>query len=335
MVVEDRHPVDELLRAYTGDSQPDASDLAYVEERLLSAIEQEKQGTRRGRPKRWHGRRMVVAWAAALVAVTVGVAVFLQSARITPAAAALEEIAQIAEAVDPLTVSDTEFIYTRAEAQALSIVPRDGLGPVPYDKDLLVYLLVRTRETWFGSEDTVQIRTTIHEARFFTEADEAVYQAAGLAQEDRLGQTENITVTLPVAEEWPTDLEELDRTIRERMVTNRGLPETVEYLEVALTIIRDLITPAELRASTLRLIGELNGLQVHEVPQGADPMFYIDYTDEGVETRFSFAIDRQGHLRFEQKLNLTADSRFGIPANTATHQAEYTRPEVTDTLERP
>lgn len=45
-------------------------------------------------------------------------------------------------------------------------------------------------------------------------------------------------------------------------------------------------------------------------------MFFIEYTDREVETRLTFTVDNHGYLRYQQTLNLTADTQFGIPANT-------------------
>lgn len=67
--------------------------------------------------------------------------------RTTPAAAAIEEIALIAEATAPLTVSDTLFVYFPSEVQSLGVIPGEGLGDVPYAVAHLVYLASSTRET--------------------------------------------------------------------------------------------------------------------------------------------------------------------------------------------
>jgi hypothetical protein len=119
------------------------------------------------------------------------------------------------------------------------------------------------------------------------------------------------------------------------MTTSRGLPDTVEYLELALTIIREGIIPPELRAATLRLIGGLDGLNIDSRTEDSHTTFFIEYTDHSVETRYSFALDQHGYLRHEQRLNLTADPQFGIPANTIIHQADYTQPSLTDSLSTP
>jgi len=328
---EDRYPVDDLLRALTGDPPIESADIAYIESRVDVAIGEEKKVRQRRRP-----RTRVLMWAAAVAAVIVGTSVILQTARVSPAAATLEEIARAAEATDPLTITDADFLYTRSETQARSEVPKAGLGDVPYERDSLVYLLSSTRETWFGSDDTVQIRTTVHDASFLTDEDEVAYYAAGLDQQDNLGRTDTLTVLDPGGDEWPTVPALLDQTIRERMAQERGLPETVEYLSVALNIIREAYISPELRAAALRLIADLDGLK-HEPTDPATDLaaFHVEYTDQGILTRFTFHIDRQGYLRFEERLNLEADTRLGVPAHTPTFRAEYTRPTIAGSLQTP
>jgi hypothetical protein len=330
-VSEDRHSVDDLLRVLSGQPQVDPADLAYIESRVDAAIEEEKS-IRQGRGP----RTRILAWAAAVMVVIVGTSVVLQTARVSPAAAALEAIARAAETANPLTITDADFLYTRSETQASSVVPKAGLSDIPYDRDALVYSLSSTRETWFGSDDTVQIRTTVHHASFFTDEDEAAYYAAGLDQQDSLGITETHTVSDPGREEWPTDPGQLDQTIRERMTQDRGLPEPVEYLNTALNIIREVNISPELRAATLRLIADLDGVEHPAADSVDEPAeFFIEYSDQGVNTRLTFRIDGQGYLRFEERLNLEADTRLGVPARTPIFRAEYTRPTITEDLQTP
>lgn len=330
-MAEDRHPIDDLLRALAGDTKVDPADLAFIGSRVDAAIEDERR-VRQGRKP----RKRILVWAASVAVVIAGTSVVLQTARVSPAAATLEAIARAAEAADPLTITDAEFLYTRSEIQARSVVHSAGLGDVPYEGDVLVYLLSSTRETWFGSDGTVQIRTTVRDTSFFTDEDEAAYYAAGLDQQDNLGTTETLTVSDPGRDDWPTDPDQLDETIRQRMSQDRGLPETVEYLNVALNIIREVYITPELRATTLRLIADLDGLKHDPTESGKGPAaFHIEYLDQGVLTRFTLHIDSQGYLRFEERLNLGPDTSLGTPAHSPVFRADYTRPTITHDLQTP
>lgn len=223
-------------------------------------------------------------------------------------------------------------MYTRSTTLTLGVVPREGLGEVPYQKDLLVYQAHSTRETWYGTQGTVQIRTTNHQPTFFTETDEEAYYAAGLDQQDQINQTITTTDTQPI-EEWPSDPEQLDHAIRNQMATDRGLPETVEYLDVAFDIIGESFATPDVRAAALRLVAELDGLQfIGEEPEG-QATFAVEYTDRGVQTRLTFVVETNGYIRHEQILNITADDRYGIPANTPIYQTEMDEPVVRRTLD--
>lgn len=123
---EDRHPVDDLLRALAGDPKVDPADLTLIESRVDAAIQEEKIARQRQEP-----RKRAVGWAAAIMAVVVGMSVVLQTARVSPAVATLEAIARAAEAADPLTITDTEFLYTRSETQARTVVPKTVWGILP------------------------------------------------------------------------------------------------------------------------------------------------------------------------------------------------------------
>jgi hypothetical protein len=157
-----------------------------------------------------------------------------------------------------------------------------------------------------------------------------------LDRQDSLGTTEAIIVSDPDREEWPSDPGQLDQTIRERMTRDRGLPETVEYLNVALNIIREAYITPELRAATLRLIADLDGLDHEPTDLKKGPAaFVIDYDDRGVLTRLTFHIDTQGYLRFEERIGLEVDRALSVPAHTPIFRAEYTRPTLTSSLQTP
>jgi hypothetical protein len=321
----DHHPVDHLLRDYAGSPEPSPTDRMSAEFKLQHAILDADRLSPRAQ------RRPVLIWAAGLVAIVVGGIFAILISQPTPAQATIEEIATIVAGIDPLTASDDEYVYTRSTAQALAEDPKDALGEIAYDKDSLIYLANSTRETWYGTGGTVQIRTTLHEPTFFTGTDRDVYYAAGLDQRDQIGQTFTTTETQPI-EEWPTDRSHLDQAIRDQMVTDRGLRQTVEYLDVAFDIIGESFASPQLRATTLRLIGRLDGLRLVDKTPDGSVTFAVDYTDRDIQKRLTFTIDLNGYLRYHQILNISADPDTGIPAHTAIYDAEFAEPMLTDSL---
>ena len=325
-MTDDQPHIDNLLRDYAGSPEPSPANREYAEQKLQHAISSSVRTSRRAR------QRPVFIWAAGLVAVVAGGFFTLLVSRPTTAQATFEQIATIVEATDPLTASDSEYIYTRSAAQSLAEDPKEALGDVPYDKDSLVYLTNTTRESWYGSQGTVQIRTSFHPPTFFTDTDRDVYYAAGLDQRDQIGETITTTDTQPI-EQWPTLPDQLDQAIRHQMVTDRGLPETVEYLDVAFDIIGESFASPQIRANTLRQIAELDGLTLVERTPDGSAIFTVDYSDRDVKTRLTFTIDLNGYLRYHQILNLTADTRLGIPAGTPPHEAEFAQPVVIDSVD--
>lgn len=325
MTEQTHHPVDNLIRSVGGSPEPRPVDRKYAEQKLDRAMV-----AWRPRHQETH-RRPVLVWAGALATVLAGFTLALLGGGPRPAQAALAEIANLVETMDPLTATDNTYIYTRSTSHALTEDPKEALGGIPFEGDSLVYLSHFTRETWFGSQGTVQIRTTYHTPTFFSQADLNAYYAAGLDQRDQIGETITDTVHQPI-EVWPSNTDRLDQAIRAQMVTDRGLPQTVEYLDVAFDIIGEGFATPQVRAATLRLIAGLDDIELVEESSEAST-FTVDYTTSGVATRLTFTLDRSGYLRYHQILNLAADTQLGLPANTPTFEAEYAELTPTRTLD--
>ena len=252
MAEQERHPVDDLLRAIAGNVESSAAEREYARQKLDRAIaELGRRQTRR--------RQRVLVWGMVFAAVFAGVAFVLLAAQPSQARAAIEEIADLVEVIDPLAATDTTFIYTRSSSSALAEVPGVALGGITIEGDSLLYLLNSRRETWYGSEGTVQMRTTYLQPTFFSDADRDAYFAAGSTGKTRLARPAGYQsicrsrrVRRPVA---------LDRAIRDRMVTDRGLPETIEYRR-RLGIVGEFRDPQVSRHPLLRLIARLEGIQL-------------------------------------------------------------------------
>lgn len=322
---EQRHPIDDLLRDLAGLPEPTDADLAHIHARLDAAIASDRSIR----------RRVGLVWSVGIAGVVAGLALVVVAGKASPAEAAITEIAALAQSADRLEATDTEFVYTRSTDEHLSTVPAEMLGDAGFDRDFLHYLLTSTRQTWFGNEGTEQIHITYEGARFFTEEDEAAYYAAGLDEVDHLGETVTSTVLDAELESWPAEERLLDEAIRAAMRTDRGLPEAVEYLDVAIDIVRESFSSPELRAATLRLIATLDGLEVQERAPDGTVTFSIGYDDNGNPTNREFAIDRNGYLRAEQVTLPVGAHRFGIPAGTTTYAAEHLVPAVTESLGAP
>jgi hypothetical protein len=324
---DNQRQLDELLRRLAGSPVPnqDEHDRAASELRKLF----DREGLARPR------RRPVLIWVAAVLVVALGIFVILRPGSVSPAAATMEEIASTAETVDPLGATDDSFVYIRSESTVLAEIPREGLGDVPYSRDQLIYHFNTTRETWIGNDETVQIAVTVLEPSFFMVEDEAVYYVADLQIQDQVGETITTTVTLPDDRNWPTDPDELDAAIRKDMITDRNLLETVEYLDVALDILGESHASPELRAATLRLIGDLPGLEFIGTDADGVSTFQVEYDDRGVAKRLTFNVDTSGYLRFEELLSIDGNPTLRIPPDSAEFTFVYAEPISTTDLSTP
>ncbi|MGD2101669.1 MAG: hypothetical protein PVG83_05480 [Acidimicrobiia bacterium] len=323
-MAEPRDRVDHLLRRLAGDPEPGPGD----EIRARSGFEALTRGEQ---PARFGRRGLVVAGFGVVLAIVAAVVIF-GVGRPSPASAAMEEIARAVEEVSPLSISDTEFVYQVIDSEALAFDDPDRLGDISYPDEYLVYSLPRSVEVWRGASGSVQMRVTVGRPTFFSSVAETAYYEAGLDESDAVGETFTQTFTGAQVEEWPADIDELDEAIRDAMVTNRGLPDTVEYLDVALDIVEDVMQPPDVRASTLHLIGNLDGLKLVE-SNADEATFSVEYVDRGLDVRLTFSVGVDGYLRFHELLYLTADDEYGIPAGTVESSIRYSTPRIVEGLE--
>lgn len=323
-MTEDHHPVDAALRRLVGDPEPSPQDRQLGDKRLHRAVEAEAPISRSGSD--W---RLLMVAAVTTLLLVVGYAVL----RPSQVDAAVEEMATAAEAVDPIVLTSEEFFYTRAEVANLGLVGSEELGGVAFDQEQLVYLLSSLRETWVGADGGIQIRTRHGTPTFFTVDAEAAYHEAGLDERDGIGET--ITEAFPppeTTESWPISIDALDEAIRER-TADRGLPHTIEYLDVAIDILRENLIPPQLRANTIRLIGQLPGLEVSR--ENERVTFAADYEDNRIPTRYTFTLDRHGNLVSEATSIAEANAQLGIPAGTTITAASYIDQQIVSSLGSP
>lgn len=324
------HPVDDAVRGMADNIEPSEAERKNAEEKLRAAIKVE---LRERRPEQSQFGNWL--WVAAAAAVFVGLFFGVQLLWPSATEAAMEEIAATVQTMDPTDVPEQDFLYTDAVVTLLVEIPADMLTDGGYEGDALAYLLPTRRQTWYGSDDTVQLRTTTQPPVFFSEEGEDAYYAAGLDAQDMIGDTTTETFTDDRDfNQWPTDPDALDEAIRKRIPPDSGQSEDAQYLEITLVLIREVFVPPELRASTLTLIGQIPGVELVD-QTGDQSTFVIDYVQNDVAVRHSFILTNRGALVSEEIRSLEGDPRLGIPADTATFTAEYSTPIVVDTLDQP
>jgi hypothetical protein len=318
-----RDPTDDLLRKLVGDPVPTdderARSLASFE-RAMAAVDQ--------RPRAEPSWRFALA--AVGLAVVAGVAFIVLSTK-SAAAAELLEVARLVETSDPLEAPDGAFVYTQSDTSALMRVPSDGLGGASNGQDLYYRLPVH-RESWIGDEGTLQLVITPFEPIFFADADRVLYFEQGIDRQDAIGETEVVVLSDAFDTVWATDQSELDAQIRGMLPPESARPMNIDYLDIALQVIRESPASPATRAAALRLMSDVDGLELTDEAQGV-PGFQIEFEDNSVLVRWTFAIDDAGFLRKEARTNLTEETVSGIPAGAVTFEASYWAPIVVATLE--
>ncbi len=316
--------MDELafLRRLLAESPP--SEEAEVVARRLLRAEIARELERRARNRDW--RPLLVA--AGVVALVVGVMGVSRLFTPSPAAAALTELARVAEHLPTTELPPGSYAYTRSEQ--VNLVQLTGIDLPGIEEKQVSFLLPETREVWVGAEGARRIRTTVGEPRFFSDEVEAAFGAASLAEDYGVGQT--TVEVLDSAESdtdlssWPTDPQALEAAMRaagSQRATD--VPEPARLLEVAIGLLKETETSPELRAAVLRVLASY--LPRPEVVDGeATTMVEISFTyqSEGTGYRRSLWFEAAtARLVVERLEVLDPMPSQGIPAGTVVSEAHY------------
>ena len=313
------NPLDILLRTLAGNPSPTTADTTLARNALAQAIANESSNQRRLR--KW----AVPALAASLSLIVALVAI--QAVKPSPASATLFEIAQAAELADPMTIPPQSYAYTKSEVMVLGTVPAEAFTT---RTSPMAYLLPQTREIWVGNENTVQIRTTIHEPVFFAPQDKADYYEAQLDEVDQVGQTTLQTVTDAASilneRDWPTDPDALKAAIEETVQPDSIVPTDVDVAQIALSLISESPASPDLRAAALRVLAGLDDLHL---VQGSDGTvtFSITYSTPNAAS-LTFVLDRTGQLLARRSVDIDGDASLGIPPNTVVESIDYERTTI-------
>ena len=326
--------LDQVVRQLAGDPQPTEADRQVTWRALSEAIRTEEL-QRRPRLKARLFRPIPVTIASAVIAALAFVVVAVQIARPTAAEATLGEIAAAAELVEPSTIPDQEYAYTRSDTVVLGEFPPDTF---PQGRERpLAYLLPQTRETWTGADDTVQLRTATGTPLFFTTDDEADYYTAGLDLIDQVGvvTTETYDGVTSMLDErtWPTTPDELEDVLRQSLPPGFDRPESVEILDLALALIRLPDAPPPLRAAALRVIADLDLTLVDRRPDGGGT--FTSTYDRPQPTTITITINGTGQLLLESLTLINGDTGLGIPPGTITAETTYEPPRLVTELNGP
>jgi hypothetical protein len=319
--------IEAMLRTATGDPAPSPDVIRLGMLRLETAMRSEvaARGTRL-RPRRWS--RAVAVAGLAVAIVVVGTVV------IPDQVSALAQLAEVAESVLPVEADDGAFVYRVSDQTALAVVAAADLGQ-PGVGDISYLRNVRSR-TW-ETADSVRLETELGPLEFFSAEDEAAFNASPFADRDRPGtvtvsETERVPNDLD-ARAWPVTTNELRRAM-EAYVTNEpsDTPMAVRLMGLAGNLLRDPRIDAPLRAAVLRVLDDVDGIEVTET-DGLVTASARHLAPSGATAVSSMEFDEGAHLIRETEVWVDVPAGFGIPPGTVVFDNHHSIPEVVDEID--
>ncbi len=319
----DEDPIDQTLRRVAGNPSPSAGDRERAWQAYTRATATVNQKPSRRRPM---FAAVATVTAVALVVGFVAVAAL----RPSPAQAALLEIAEAAERLDPLTIPQGQYAYTQSETINLGVT---GIDPFPHRATPIAYLIPTDRQIWNSEDGTTSIVTTIGQPTFFNATDEVDYFAAGYDAIDQVGQTVTETfgntTSILTERDWPTDPKELRDVIIELIPEDSQRPMDVEILDVVLDLIREVGPTPALRAAAIAVIADLDPTVEDESP-GQTTFSIVSTQPDNLTIRFT--LTDEGHLISETTTDIAGNPRLGIPPGTQVASSIYEPTIITTSL---
>jgi hypothetical protein len=319
--------IEAMLRTATGDPAPSPDVIRLGMLRLETAMRSEVTAdARRLRPRRWSRAVAVAGLAAAIV--VVGTVV------VPDQVSALAQLAEVAESVLPVEAGVGTFVYRVSDQTGLASVSaadlgQPGLGDISYLRN------VRSR-TWEAA-DTVRLETELGPLEFFSPADAAAFNSSPLAAQDRPGTvTVSETARVPNdldARPWPVTTDELRRAM-EAHVSNEpsDVPMAVRLMGLAGNLLRDPRIDAPLRAAVLRVLDDVEGIEVSEV-DGVVTASARHLVPSGATAVTSMEFDESAHLVRESEVWVEVPAGLGIPPGTVVFDNRHSIPEVVDEID--
>lgn len=199
------------------------------------------------------------------------------------AAEVLLAAARVAENQPQTPVPAHGYRYTKSEDayrvyyDACSIPSSSGGTPLPCPRqppdDWAFSVLVRhIREIWIAPDGSGRLLVTTGGPRFFGPKDEATWEAAGRPQLDRPGKSDESFgpggLSYTDFSEYSTDPDELYDQIRSK-AQGHGPSTDAEMLVLVGDLLRETVTPPDLRAALFRVAARIPGVEL--VGEVTDP----------------------------------------------------------------
>ncbi|HLF44437.1 MAG TPA: hypothetical protein VJA46_13070 [Acidimicrobiia bacterium] len=313
----------EPLRREAGNATPSDEEFRRARKRLEQVLEREQTSAS---PKR---RWLPVTVAAALVAALVG----WQVVRITPAEAALGEIANAARRATPLDVPDGSYIFTTSHRVDLTIRPGADFG---LDQENVAYLIPSTREIWRSPDSTfVQIRITADPPEFFDADTKDAYYENQVTEVYPVGETkveQYADVDDPLLQaEWPTESAALYQALAEYGAQGGDTrPETARVFSLATSLLREANPSPDLRAAIIEIFAKLPVEILEDTDQ--ELTIGLGYPDP-TPSLFTITLSNHGYLLAETTTLTEPDPELGTPSGAEVLTVEYTEPTLVESLD--
>lgn len=315
----------QLIRELADRSDAPESEVINARRMLQQAIAAEKAAPRRS----WLPR-LVPAFGAVAVLVIVAV-IGTQFVRPTTAFAALNEVATVAERLDPLVVPPGQAVYVRSERTDL--VQFAGEDFPGMEAPVLSLLVPQVREVWVRAGGGRRIAVTAAPPVFFDAAGEAAFSGSAAEESLAIGRTVTTELAAPEVDlpldTLATDPELLRAQILElNAAEESGRSETVKLFETATALLRETAASPALRGAAVRVLAALDDA-VEVTSDEASVTVAIDYEIDGFAYTRSIRLDRAtSALVGEMVVLVDGDAEAGVPPGTALVDATYSEPTV-------
>ncbi len=315
----------QLIRELADRSDAPETEVIDARRMLQQAIAAEKSPPRRS----WLPR-LVPALGAVAVLVVVAI-IGTQFVRPTTAFAALNEVASVAERLDPLVVPPGDAVYVRSERTDLVQFAGEDFPGI--DAPVLSLLLPQVREVWVRAGGGRRIAVTAAAPFFFDPAAEAAFSGSAAEESLAIGRTMTTELAAPEVD-LPLDTLAPDpellrvQILELNAAEDSGRSDTVKLFETAAALLRETAASPALRAAAVRVLASL-GDAVEVTSDEASVTVAVAYEVDGLTYTRSIRLDRAtSALVGEVVVLVDGDAEAGVPPGTALVDATYSGPTV-------
>ncbi|NNF63955.1 MAG: hypothetical protein HKN07_06815 [Acidimicrobiia bacterium] len=323
----------QLLRRLRDETVASDAEVMDARRALSSAIHDEI--SRATSKRRFVLRPALLGSATAIAAIVVAVSLLGQLVSPTTATAALTEIAAVAEARAPLDAAVGEGVYVAStRTNLVQAAAEDVPGATT---PVFSFLLPETREVWIRADGSRLLRITLGEPAFFSDSDEQLFTASGLAADFGIGEVETTDFAPAETQIDVAALPVEPGALKLALLAEAGEPEeardaageAADVMRIAAAVLRETTAPAEIRAAVLEVLAAL-GDEIEIVRNDDDTLeVAVEYQSSGSQLRRELSFDKASSaLVAEQVILVDGDDELGLPAGTMLVDSTFSVPTL-------